>query len=121
MDEAAEAKAEMAAAPEAERPSDPGSITTTLSAAHATQVLKDALDKIFAPSLDDRLKASMPDFWKLYYQAAAAKIDYRPTDPCRFAPEQQSTKRPACSPTSSRNPINSLRTTASLGWRSITP
>jgi TonB family protein len=23
----------------------------------------------------------MPDFWKLYYQAAAAKTDYRPADP----------------------------------------
>jgi TonB family protein len=25
--------------------------------------------------------ATMPDFWKLYYQAAAAKTDYRPRDP----------------------------------------
>jgi outer membrane biosynthesis protein TonB len=77
----AEAKAEMAAAPEAERPSDPGSVTTTLSPTHATQVLKDALDKIFAPGMDDRLQASLPGFWKLYYQAAATKTDYRPSDP----------------------------------------
>lgn len=74
-------KAEMAAAPEAERPADPGSITTTISPAHAAGVLKDALDKIFATGLDDRLMASLPDFWKLYYQAAAAKTDYRPKDP----------------------------------------
>lgn len=77
----AEQKAEMAKAPVEERPADPGSVTTTLSPAHATAVLKDALDKIFAPGMDDRLKASMPDFWKLYYQAAAAKTDYRPSDP----------------------------------------
>jgi TonB family protein len=76
-----EAKAEMAAAPEAERPADPNSVTTTLSPAHATKVLKDALDKIFTPGLDDGIMASMPDFWKLYYQAAAAKTDYRPSDP----------------------------------------
>jgi TonB family protein len=76
-----EAKAEMAAAPEAERPADPTSVTTTLSPAHATQVLKDALDKIFAPGLDDRIKASLPEFWKLYYQAAAQKADYTPSDP----------------------------------------
>jgi hypothetical protein len=75
------AKAEMAAAPEAERPADPTSITTTTSAAHATQVLKDALDKIFAPGLDDRAMAAMPVFWKLYYQAVAAKSDYKPKDP----------------------------------------
>ena len=27
------------------------------------------------------MMAAMPDFWKLYYQAVAAKTDYRPTDP----------------------------------------
>jgi hypothetical protein len=75
-----QAKAEMAAAPEEERPADPGSITTTTSPAHAAKILKDALDKIFAPGLDDRMMAAMPDFWKLYYQAAAARTDYRPKD-----------------------------------------
>jgi hypothetical protein len=49
--------------------------------AQATKTLKDALDRIFAQGFDDRMMASMPDFWKLYYQAAAAKADYRPTDP----------------------------------------
>ncbi|MDR3750973.1 MAG: energy transducer TonB [Terracidiphilus sp.] len=76
-----EARAEMAKAPEAERPADPRSVTTTLSAAHANQMLNGALDRIFAPGLDDRLIAAMPDFWKLYYQAAEAKTDYRPKDP----------------------------------------
>jgi TonB family protein len=74
-------KASIAAAPEAERPADPKSVTTTISPAHAAQVLKDALDQIFAKGLDERMLASMPDFWKHYYEAAAAKVDYRPKDP----------------------------------------
>lgn len=78
---AEQAKAEIAAAPPAERPADPNSVTTTTSPAHAAKVLRDALDKIFAPGLDDRMMAAMPDFWKLYYQAAAAHTDYRPKDP----------------------------------------
>lgn len=74
------AKAGIAAAPAEEQPADPTSVTTTTSPAHAAGMLKDALDKIFAPGLDDRMMAAMPDFWKLYYQAAANKTDYRPTD-----------------------------------------
>jgi TonB family protein len=74
-------KASIAAAPEAERPADANSVTTTLSPAHAAQVLKDALDQIFAQGLDERMMAAMPDFWKLYYQAVADKVDYRPKDP----------------------------------------
>jgi outer membrane biosynthesis protein TonB len=74
-------KASIAAAPEGERPADAKSVTATTSPAHATRVLKDALEQIFAPGLDDRMLAAMPDFWKLYYQAVAAKIDYRPSDP----------------------------------------
>ncbi len=56
-------------------------MTTTTSPEHATRVLKDALDNIFAQGLDERMMAAMPDFWKLYYQAVAAKVDYRPKDP----------------------------------------
>ena len=78
--DADEAKAEIAAAPPEERPADPASVTTTTSPAHATQMLKDALAKIFAPGLDDQMMTSMPAFWQLYYQAAADKTDYRPKD-----------------------------------------
>jgi len=81
MSEADQLKASIAATPEAERPADAKSVTTTLSPAHAAQVLKSALDQIFAQGLDDRMMAAMPDFWKLYYQAVAAKADYRPKDP----------------------------------------
>lgn len=80
MSEEDQKKAEIAAAPEAERPADPNSVTTTTSPAHAAKVLKEAIDNVFAQGIDDRMIAAMPDFWKLYYQAAAAKTDYRPTD-----------------------------------------
>ena len=56
-------------------------MTTTLSPAHANKVLRDALDNIFAQGFDARMMASMPGFWKLYYEAAAEKTDYRPKDP----------------------------------------
>jgi len=81
MSEADQLKASIAAAPEAERPADPSSVTTTTSQTHANRLLRDALDAIFAPGLDQRMMAAMPDFWKFYYQAVAAKADYRPADP----------------------------------------
>ena len=79
--EADEAQAEIAAAPPAERPADAKSVTTTTSQAHANKLLQSALDNVFAQGFDSRLMESMPDFWKLYYAAAAAKSDYRPADP----------------------------------------
>lgn len=81
LSEADQLKASIAAAPEGERPSDAKSVTTTTSPAHAAKLLKDALDKIFAQGLDESMMAAMPDFWRLYYEAAAAKSDYRPKDP----------------------------------------
>jgi TonB family protein len=80
MNEADQLKASIAATPEEERPADAKSVTTTTSPAHATMVLKEALDQVFAQGLDERLMAGLPDFWKLYYQAVAAKTDYRPKD-----------------------------------------
>jgi Gram-negative bacterial TonB protein C-terminal len=67
--------------PVAEQAADPASVTTTFSPAHAAGMLRDALDHIFADGIDDKVRAQMPDFWKLYYQAQAAGIDYRPKDP----------------------------------------
>jgi outer membrane biosynthesis protein TonB len=71
---------EIAATPAAERPADARSVTTTTSQAHANKLLQNALDNVFAQGFDSRLMESMPDFWKLYYAAAAAKTDYRPAD-----------------------------------------
>ena len=84
LSDADQAKAEMNAAPEAERPADSASVTTTTSPAHAAHLMRDAIDHIFAQGLDDRMIAAMPSFWKLYYQAVANQADYRPTDPAIY-------------------------------------
>jgi hypothetical protein len=76
-----QAKGETVSAPNDEPAAAPGSVTTTTSPAHAAKVLQEALDKIFSDGLDEQMMAAMPDFWKLYYQAAAAHTDYRPADP----------------------------------------
>jgi hypothetical protein len=80
VDKAAESSAAVTE-PESERSADPGSVTTTTSPAHAAHLLREAVDTVLAPNLDDRMVAAMPTFWKLYYQAAAAQSDYRPSDP----------------------------------------
>ncbi len=84
---ATEPPATAVAAPPA-MPSSPGykpeeeiNATSTTSQAHANQLLREALDRIFAPGLDARMMEQMPDFWRLYYQAQAAGVDYRPKDP----------------------------------------
>jgi TonB family protein len=85
---AAQAPAAPEAAPDT-GPEQPGeqqaaeqsSVTTTISPAHAAKVLHDALDRIFATGLDEKLRAQMPEFWQLYYQAQAAGTDYHPRDP----------------------------------------
>jgi outer membrane biosynthesis protein TonB len=63
------------------QPATPSAQEVTVTPAHTNQVLKEALDHIFAPGLDPQMLASMPAFWQLYYQAAAAHTDYRPQDP----------------------------------------
>ena len=61
-----------------------GVVTITTSPVHAAQLLREAIDHIFAQNLDERMIAAMPEFWKLYHQAAAAQSDYRPSDPAIF-------------------------------------
>jgi hypothetical protein len=81
MSDADQLKAEIAATPEADRPADVASLTTTTSPAHARSVLQEALNNVFAVGIDERMTAHMPKFWKLYYQAAEARTDYAPADP----------------------------------------
>ena len=57
-----------------------GEVVTT-SMAHANTALRQALDRIFSPGIDDHMITSLPAYWQLYYQAVAAKADYRPSDP----------------------------------------
>ncbi len=78
--DAAGAQAEIAAAPPAERPADAKSVTTTTSQAHSNKLLRDALGNVFSQGFDSRMMDAMPEFWKLYYAAAAAKTDYQPAD-----------------------------------------
>lgn len=61
---------------------------TTTSPAHAAEMLRDALDRIFAPNLDTEMIAAMPRFWQLYYKAAAAKTDYHPSNPSVLRQDQ---------------------------------
>ncbi|WP_263360019.1 energy transducer TonB [Acidicapsa ligni] len=67
--------------PEAEKAADPASQTSTTSPAHAVQVLRDALSRIFAAEIDPQMRSKMPQFWQLYYQAKSAGVEYRPSDP----------------------------------------
>ena len=72
---------------ESSTPGDPSEgkhFSATITPAHASQMLINALDKVFAMSVDDRMIENMPDFWKLYYNAAAANTDYSPADPGVF-------------------------------------
>jgi TonB family protein len=86
---AGQSQAVTAATPaSAEKPAAAESAAETTSPAHATMVLTQALDNVFASGLDARVVAAMPAFWKLYYQAVAAKSDYRPTDPAVLRQDQ---------------------------------
>ena len=92
--QSAQATPEAAASPQAEdhpadqasdqvsdQASDQASVTSTTSPMHAARMLREALGHIFAQGLDDKVKAQMPPFWQLYYQAQTAGVDYRPRDP----------------------------------------
>jgi hypothetical protein len=59
-------------------------VTTTTSPAHASQLLLAALDSVFSRGIDERMIDAMPEFWKLYYQAAAAKVDFKTSEPGVF-------------------------------------
>jgi len=78
---ASDQAAEQASDQASDQAADQASVTTTISAAHAAKVLRDALDRIFATGLDDKVMAQMPQFWQLYYKAQTAGVDYRPSDP----------------------------------------
>lgn len=62
-------------------PAESRNARTTTSPAHSAMVLREALDNVFASSVDTRMIANMPDYWRLYYQAAEVKVDYRPANP----------------------------------------
>lgn len=54
---------------------------SVMTQARVNEHLRAALDSVFSPGLDERMIASLPDYWRLYYQALAAKSAYKPSDP----------------------------------------
>lgn len=60
--------------------SPPAAASAPMNQAHANTLLKKAIDTVFSSDMDEHMIASLPDFWQLYFQAAAAKTDYRPHD-----------------------------------------
>jgi hypothetical protein len=65
--------------------SDTGPITVT-SAGEASAMLRGALDRIFAPSLDAQMIAAMPDYWQYFYHAQLDHKSIEPTDPSILHP-----------------------------------
>jgi hypothetical protein len=53
---------------------------TTESEATANTTLAQALETVFATGIDDRMIATLPDYWKLFYQSIAGHRVYRPAD-----------------------------------------
>ena len=88
----AEVLASIAAAKPEERPADPNSVTHTYSQVHASRVLRQALDRIFAVGLDAREMDAMPDMWKHYYESQTNKAFYHFEDPTIVKLSQVDTK-----------------------------
>ncbi|MGB6190994.1 MAG: energy transducer TonB [Terracidiphilus sp.] len=81
------------AKPPVETPGPVGTVTTTTSPAHSARLMREALDAAFSQGLDDRLIASLPSFWKLYFDAVAHQTDFRPADPSIY--RQSTVDQPA--------------------------
>lgn len=79
--DAEQAQTEIAQAPAAERPADAKSITTTHSQGHANQLLEKAVDNVFSVGLDPRMMATLPGYWKPYYQQADDAAPAWPSNP----------------------------------------
>jgi TonB family protein len=79
-DNPAEQAAEQPTEKESEQAADPKSVTTTTKPAHASSMLRAAIDKVLAAQVDARMATQLPEFWRLYFQAKAAGVEYRPHD-----------------------------------------
>ena len=53
---------------------------TTMSPAESAEHLREAINKIFAPDLDEKMVAQMPDYWQYFYQAQQSHKQLVPTD-----------------------------------------
>jgi len=52
-----------------------------MTQADANRMLEDALKHVLSANIDQRMIASLPDYWQLYYRAEGAKSTYKPSDP----------------------------------------
>jgi hypothetical protein len=53
---------------------------TTTSPAESAEHLRAAINRIFAPDLDEKMVAQMPDYWQFFYQAQRSRKLLVPTD-----------------------------------------
>jgi TonB family protein len=53
----------------------------TESEATSNVELAQSLDTVFAAGIDDRMIATLPDYWRLFYKATAEHRIYKPADP----------------------------------------
>jgi hypothetical protein len=67
-----------AGAETAEKPAAPPG--TTFSPGESAERLRGALNKVFAPELDAKMIAEMPDYWQYFYQAQNSHKVLTPTD-----------------------------------------
>lgn len=51
-----------------------------LTQANANLELRSAIQTIFSAGLDERMIASLPDYWRSYFENIARKTEYRPAD-----------------------------------------
>jgi Gram-negative bacterial TonB protein C-terminal len=54
---------------------------TTTDPAKAADLLRHAINRIFAPGLDGKMIAQMPDYWQYFYKAQKDHRSMEPTDP----------------------------------------
>jgi hypothetical protein len=65
----------------ASEPAAPATGPVTVSSyGEASAMLRSALDRVFAPSIDAQMIAAMPDYWQYFYQAQRDHKSIEPTD-----------------------------------------
>lgn len=56
-------------------------VPAAMNQAAANRMLLDAVDRVFAADIDEKMIASLPDYWRFYFQAIGAKAAFKPSDP----------------------------------------
>ena len=74
------ATAQLAAAQSSAEISNVASPVGELSQAQANRELRTAIESVFAAGLDDRMLATLPDYWRFYFQSMASRSEFRPND-----------------------------------------